>query len=61
MRYGLPDLLRKLSSAGIGCSRASSGRVVKASNPVTTAKRKRDVAGPKRERASWRIDTSKFL
>src|ERR1017187_1781530 len=61
MRYGLPILLRKLSSAGIGCSCARDGRVVKASNAVMTAKRKGDATAPKSETASWRMYTSQFL
>src|SRR5664280_1604356 len=58
MRYGLPNLLRKLSSAGIGCSCAMSGRVMKASIAVMTAKRKQDTAAPKSESARWRMYTS---
>src|ERR1035437_5002202 len=61
MRYGLPILLRKLSSAGIGCSCARHGRVVRASNAVMTAKRKRDATAPKRETASRRMYPPYFL
>src|ERR1039458_9996939 len=58
---GLPSLLRKLSSAGIGCSCAMSGRVMKASIAAMTAKRKQDTAAPKSESAKWRMYTSECL
>src|ERR1039458_7943546 len=61
MRYGLPSLLRKLSSAGIGCSCAMSGRGMKASIAVITAKSKQDTAAPKSESARWRMYTSESL